>query len=163
MLYAFLECSWLLKARRKSNPLSHMSLWTWWKVCIYIFFSHLFSLRFGKEAGGKTVMCFAWNLAQDKKASWCHILFRVGWFIVIVKPNNQSCVITGIPTIHNKGWAVQPDYNGSFSYGALENNDSVAPVTLPVDQELSVSPGPVSPYQPSELKKDWAQMCLKWN
>uniref|UniRef100_A0A671M196 NIPA-like protein 3 n=1 Tax=Sinocyclocheilus anshuiensis TaxID=1608454 RepID=A0A671M196_9TELE len=60
----------------------------------------------------------------------------------------------GIPTIHNKGWAVQPDYNGSFSYGALENNDSVAPVTLPVDQELSVSPSPVSPYQPSGLKKD---------
>uniref|UniRef100_A0A672N207 NIPA like domain containing 3 n=1 Tax=Sinocyclocheilus grahami TaxID=75366 RepID=A0A672N207_SINGR len=60
----------------------------------------------------------------------------------------------GIPTIHNKGWAVQPDYNGSFSYGALENNDSVAPVPLPVDQELSVSPSPVSPYQPSELKKD---------
>uniref|UniRef100_A0A671KWG1 NIPA-like protein 3 n=1 Tax=Sinocyclocheilus anshuiensis TaxID=1608454 RepID=A0A671KWG1_9TELE len=60
----------------------------------------------------------------------------------------------GIPTIHNKGWAVQPDYNGSFSYGALENNDSVAPVPLPMDQELSVSPSPVSPYQPSELKKD---------
>lgn len=60
----------------------------------------------------------------------------------------------GIPTIHNKGWAVQPDYNGSFSYGALENNDSGAPVTPPVDQDLSVSPSPVSPYQPSELKKD---------
>uniref|UniRef100_A0A8C1PMI3 NIPA like domain containing 3 n=1 Tax=Cyprinus carpio TaxID=7962 RepID=A0A8C1PMI3_CYPCA len=63
-------------------------------------------------------------------------------------------MVKGIPTIHNKGWAVQPDYNGSFSYGALENNDSVASVPLPGDQELSISPSPVSPYQPSELKKD---------
>lgn len=63
-------------------------------------------------------------------------------------------VNTGIPTIHNKGWAVQPDYNGSFSYGALENNDNVAPVTLPVGQDLSVSPGSVSQYQTTELKKD---------
>ncbi|XP_056623682.1 NIPA-like protein 3 [Triplophysa dalaica] len=60
----------------------------------------------------------------------------------------------GIPTIHDKGWAVQPDYNGSFSYGALENNDNVSPVTLPVGQDQSVSPGPVSQYQSTELKKD---------
>lgn len=74
--------------------------------------------------------------------------------LLLSSSQTTNHVSTGIPTIHNKGWAVQPDYNGSFSYGALENNDSVAPVTLPVDQELSVSPRPVSPYQPSELKKD---------
>ncbi|XP_052009989.1 NIPA-like protein 3 isoform X2 [Xyrauchen texanus] len=51
----------------------------------------------------------------------------------------------GIPTIHNKG---------SFSYGTLVNNDSVGPVILPVDQELSVSSGPVNQNQSSELKKD---------
>lgn len=62
--------------------------------------------------------------------------------------------IAGIPTIHDKGWAVQPDYNGSFSYGALENNDNVSPVTLPVGHDQSVSPGPVSQYQSTELKKD---------
>lgn len=72
-------------------------------------------------------------------------------------------VNAGIPTIHNKGWAVQPDYNGSFSYGALENNDSVAPVTLPVGQDLSVSPGPVSQYQTTELKKDWVDILTKRN
>ncbi|XP_065144314.2 NIPA-like protein 3 [Paramisgurnus dabryanus] len=59
----------------------------------------------------------------------------------------------GIPTIHDKGWAVQPD-NGSFSYGALENNDSVTPVTLPVGQDPSISPGPVNHYQNTELKRD---------
>ncbi|KAF7658733.1 hypothetical protein LDENG_00008590 [Lucifuga dentata] len=43
----------------------------------------------------------------------------------------------GVPTIHGKGQVVQPDYNGSFSYGALENNDSVAPAVLPVSVEQS--------------------------
>ncbi len=42
---------------------------------------------------------------------------------------------SGVPTIHDKGLVVQPDFNGSFSYGALINNDGVAPVTLPVNQE----------------------------
>lgn len=41
----------------------------------------------------------------------------------------------GVPTIHDKGLVVQPDSNGSFSYGALVNNDGVAPVILPVDLE----------------------------
>ncbi|KAM4625686.1 NIPA-like protein 3 [Polymixia lowei] len=46
----------------------------------------------------------------------------------------------GIPTIHDKGLVVQPDYNGSFSYGALVNNDGAVPATLPVNQEqLSVT------------------------
>uniref|UniRef100_A0A672P1T4 NIPA-like protein 3 n=1 Tax=Sinocyclocheilus grahami TaxID=75366 RepID=A0A672P1T4_SINGR len=96
-----------------------------------------------------------------KSACLCAICF-LGVFLITktkrkakaFEPYVTMDMAKGIPTIHNKGWAVQPDYNGSFSYGALENNDSVAPVTLPVDQELSVSPSPVSPYQPSELKKD---------
>ncbi|KAI3367639.1 hypothetical protein L3Q82_026485 [Scortum barcoo] len=41
----------------------------------------------------------------------------------------------GVPTIHDKGLVVQPDFNGSFSYGALVNNDGVTPVTLPVNQD----------------------------
>ncbi|XP_018519123.1 NIPA-like protein 3 [Lates calcarifer] len=62
----------------------------------------------------------------------------------------------GVPTIHDKGLVVQPDYNGSFSYGALVNNDGVAPVTLPANLEQP----PVSPrsidasHGPADLKKD---------
>lgn len=37
----------------------------------------------------------------------------------------------GVPTIHDKGL----DFNGSFSYGALVNNDGVAPATPPVTLE----------------------------
>ncbi|KAG8013315.1 NIPA-like protein 3 [Nibea albiflora] len=56
----------------------------------------------------------------------------------------------GVPTIHDKGLV---DFNGSFSYGALVNNDGVAPATLPVNQEqppvISRSTDGVS-----DLKKD---------
>lgn len=45
----------------------------------------------------------------------------------------------GVPTIHDKGSVVQPDTPTSFSYGALVNNDSVAPPPLPL------TPPPVSP------------------
>ncbi|KAG7250474.1 hypothetical protein CRUP_014698 [Coryphaenoides rupestris] len=38
----------------------------------------------------------------------------------------------GVPTIHDKGLAVQPDYNGSFSYGALVNSEGVVPTVVPV-------------------------------
>ncbi|KAM9356455.1 NIPA-like protein 3 [Pholidichthys leucotaenia] len=41
----------------------------------------------------------------------------------------------GVPTIHCKGSTIQPDVNGSFSYGSLANNNGVAPVTLPVHLE----------------------------
>ncbi|XP_060918706.1 NIPA-like protein 3 [Labrus mixtus] len=41
----------------------------------------------------------------------------------------------GVPVIHDKGLVVQPDFNGSFSYGALVNNDGVAPAALPVKLE----------------------------
>lgn len=50
----------------------------------------------------------------------------------------------GVPTIHDQRSAVQPDYNGTFSYGALVNNDSVAPAPLPVNLQHP----PVSPVQP---------------
>ncbi|XP_075874026.1 NIPA-like protein 3 [Nelusetta ayraudi] len=38
----------------------------------------------------------------------------------------------GVPTIHDKGLV---DFNGSFSYGALVNNDGVAPATPPITLE----------------------------
>ncbi|XP_041668743.1 NIPA-like protein 3 [Cheilinus undulatus] len=41
----------------------------------------------------------------------------------------------GVPVIHNKALVVQPDFNGSFSYGALVNNDGVAPAALPAKLE----------------------------
>lgn len=62
----------------------------------------------------------------------------------------------GVPTIHDKGLVVQPDYNGSFSYGALVNNDGVAPVALPVNQEqpaVTARPTAAS-HRLTDLKKD---------
>lgn len=60
----------------------------------------------------------------------------------------------GVPTIHDQQSVVQPDYNGSFSYGALVNNDNVAPAPLPDN----LQPPPVSSIQaspkPLDLKKD---------
>ncbi|TDG98932.1 hypothetical protein EPR50_G00205570 [Perca flavescens] len=44
-------------------------------------------------------------------------------------------MVNGVPTIHDKGLVVQPDSNSAFSYGALVNNDGVAPATLPVNLE----------------------------
>ncbi|XP_019940838.1 NIPA-like protein 3 [Paralichthys olivaceus] len=41
-------------------------------------------------------------------------------------------VTNGVPTIHDKGLSSQPDFTGSFTYGALVNNDGMAPATLPV-------------------------------
>ncbi|XP_053191639.1 NIPA-like protein 3 [Scomber japonicus] len=59
----------------------------------------------------------------------------------------------GVPTIHDKGLVVQPDFNGSFSYGALVNNDGVAPANLPVNLEQpSVSSRSIDPSH--DLKKD---------
>ncbi|XP_022052404.1 NIPA-like protein 3 [Acanthochromis polyacanthus] len=66
----------------------------------------------------------------------------------------------GVPVIHDKGLVVQPDFNGSFSYGALVNNDGVAPAAIPVNLE----PPPVGsrstdashdqPDPKKDLKKD---------
>lgn len=46
-------------------------------------------------------------------------------------------MVNGVPTIHDKGLVVQPDSNGSFSYGALVNNDGAAPATHSVNLELT--------------------------
>ncbi|KAJ8385539.1 hypothetical protein AAFF_G00184930 [Aldrovandia affinis] len=64
-------------------------------------------------------------------------------------------MMQGIPTIHDKGRVIQPDYNSSFSYGALVNNDGVTPATLPVVQEqLAVTPNNSTPYMSADLKRD---------
>ncbi|XP_053563164.1 NIPA-like protein 3 isoform X1 [Bombina bombina] len=51
----------------------------------------------------------------------------------------------GLHSMHDNGSAIQPDFGTSFSYGALESNDSLseiyAPATLPVvPEEASSSP-----------------------
>ncbi|XP_062863137.1 NIPA-like protein 3 [Trichomycterus rosablanca] len=56
-------------------------------------------------------------------------------------------MVKGIPTIHDKGWPVQPDYNGSFSYGALVNNDGNAHAGPPGSNQQHPPTAP-------ELKKD---------
>ncbi|KAM4540807.1 NIPA-like protein 3 [Fundulus diaphanus] len=53
----------------------------------------------------------------------------------LFEPYVTMDVAQGVPTIHDNGLVVQPDYSGSFSYGALVNNDGVAPATLPVNLE----------------------------
>ncbi|MEQ2172977.1 hypothetical protein GOODEAATRI_026922, partial [Goodea atripinnis] len=53
----------------------------------------------------------------------------------IFEPYVTMDMANGVPTIHDSGLVVQPDFNGSFSYGALVNNDGVAPATLPVNLE----------------------------
>lgn len=65
-------------------------------------------------------------------------------------------VANGVPTIHDKGLVVQPDSNGSFSYGALVNNDGVAPAPLPVNLRQSpvVSRSTYASHGLSDLKGD---------
>ncbi|XP_041828771.1 NIPA-like protein 3 [Melanotaenia boesemani] len=53
----------------------------------------------------------------------------------LFEPYVSMNMANGVPTIHDNGQVVQPDFNGSFSYGALVNNDGVAPATLPVNLE----------------------------
>lgn len=62
----------------------------------------------------------------------------------------------GVPTIHDKGMVVQPDFNGSFSYGTLVNNDGVAPANLPVNLgQAAVSSQSIdASHGPPDLKKD---------
>ncbi|XP_061598924.1 NIPA-like protein 3 [Cololabis saira] len=55
----------------------------------------------------------------------------------IFEPYVTMDMANGVPTIHDKGLAVQPDFNGSFSYGTLVNNNGVAPATLPANLEQS--------------------------
>ncbi|KAM3871210.1 NIPA-like protein 3 [Diretmus argenteus] len=63
----------------------------------------------------------------------------------------------GVPTIHDKGLVVQPDYNGSFSYGALVNNDGVAAATvIPAYQEpLTVTArSTAASHRLADMKRD---------
>uniref|UniRef100_A0A1A8QTD1 NIPA-like domain containing 3 n=1 Tax=Nothobranchius pienaari TaxID=704102 RepID=A0A1A8QTD1_9TELE len=72
----------------------------------------------------------------------------------IFEPYVTMDMANGVPTIHDKGLVVQPDYNGSFSYGTLVNNDGVAAATLPADLEYpSVSVMTSDPDRPG-LKED---------
>ncbi|KAM3594652.1 uncharacterized protein V6R79_011545 [Siganus canaliculatus] len=59
----------------------------------------------------------------------------------------------GVPTIHDKGLV---DFNGSFSYGTLVNNDGVAAAPVPVNLEHPpVNSGSAdASHGSSELKKD---------
>lgn len=61
-------------------------------------------------------------------------------------------MVNGVPTIHDKGLVVQPDFNGSFSYGALVNNDGVAPATVPVN--LEQPPVGFTSFGQPELKRE---------
>lgn len=62
----------------------------------------------------------------------------------------------GLPTIHDKGMVVQPDFTGSFSYGTLVNNDGVAPANLPINlgQPAVSSRSIDASHGPPDLKKD---------
>ncbi|XP_039942000.1 NIPA-like protein 3 isoform X2 [Hirundo rustica] len=55
------------------------------------------------------------------------------------EPYISMDAMPGMQNMHDKGIAVQPDLKASFSYGALENNDSMpeiyTPATLPIVQE----------------------------
>lgn len=67
-------------------------------------------------------------------------------------------VISGMQDMRAKGTTVQPDLKTSFSYGALENNDSLSeiytPATLPVMQEEHGSRStPGVPYRVLEHTK----------
>ena len=61
----------------------------------------------------------------------------------------------GVPTIHDQGLAIQPDYSGSFSYGALVNNDGGVPATVPVHHKHATPAAPSPPTtKSSNLKMD---------
>ncbi|KAM9465760.1 NIPA-like protein 3 [Clarias gariepinus] len=94
----------------------------------------------------------------------CFVCFLGVFLITKNKKNGKAFepyvtmdMVKGIPTIHEKGCPIQPDYNGSFSYGALVNSDgAAAPATLPVvNQGASVPPSSSGhTYQEDTLKKD---------
>uniref|UniRef100_A0A674GY33 NIPA like domain containing 3 n=1 Tax=Taeniopygia guttata TaxID=59729 RepID=A0A674GY33_TAEGU len=65
------------------------------------------------------------------------------------EPYISMDAMPGMQNMHDKGIAVQPDLKASFSYGALENNDSMpeiyTPATLPIVQEQHGSRGVSAP------------------
>ncbi|XP_038134090.1 NIPA-like protein 3 [Cyprinodon tularosa] len=74
----------------------------------------------------------------------------------IFEPYVTMDMAKGVPTIHDNGLVVQPDFNGSFSYGSLVNNDGVAPASLPVNLEHPVVTvrGTDAPHGHPDLKED---------
>lgn len=72
-----------------------------------------------------------------------------------------ASALAGMQNMHDKGIAVQPELKASFSYGALENNDSMpeiyTPATLPIVQEQHGPKGvSAPPYRVLEhSKKEW--------
>ncbi|XP_039589535.1 NIPA-like protein 3 isoform X2 [Passer montanus] len=74
------------------------------------------------------------------------------------EPYISMDAMPGMQNMHDKGIAVQPDLKASFSYGALENNDSMpemySPATLPVVQEQhGPRAGAAPPYRVLEHSK----------
>uniref|UniRef100_A0A8D2ND78 NIPA like domain containing 3 n=1 Tax=Zonotrichia albicollis TaxID=44394 RepID=A0A8D2ND78_ZONAL len=74
------------------------------------------------------------------------------------EPYISMDAMPGMQNMHDKGIAVQPDLKASFSYGALENNDSMpeiySPATLPIVQEQhGPRGGPAPPYRVLEHSK----------
>ncbi|GAB1289081.1 NIPA-like protein 3 [Apodemus speciosus] len=74
------------------------------------------------------------------------------------EPYISMDTMPGMQDMHTKGTTVQPDLKASFSYGALENNDSISeiytPATLPVMQEEHSSRStPGVPYRVLEHSK----------
>ncbi|XP_039237197.1 NIPA-like protein 3 isoform X2 [Pipra filicauda] len=74
------------------------------------------------------------------------------------EPYISMDAMPGMQNMHDKGIAVQPDLKASFSYGALENNDTMpeiyTPATLPIVQEQHGSKGvSAPPYRVLEHSK----------
>ncbi|KAL8220589.1 UNVERIFIED_CONTAM: NIPA-like protein 3 [Gekko kuhli] len=78
---------------------------------------------------------------------------------ILFEPYISMDAMPGMQNLHDNGTAVQPDLKTSFSYGALESNDTIseiyAPATLPVVQEEHGSKGtPIPPYRVMEHSKE---------
>uniref|UniRef100_I3J6D8 NIPA like domain containing 3 n=1 Tax=Oreochromis niloticus TaxID=8128 RepID=I3J6D8_ORENI len=87
--------------------------------------NYIFSTIFAVLAGAVFYLEF-------NKEDILHIcMFLLG----CVKNLCLSVPLSGVPTIHDKGLVIQPDYSGSFSYGTLVNNNGVTPAPLPVHLE----------------------------
>ncbi|MGH0180781.1 UNVERIFIED_CONTAM: hypothetical protein FKN15_023257 [Acipenser sinensis] len=77
----------------------------------------------------------------------------------VFEPYVTMDAVAALPNMHDKGRTIQPDYNGSFSYGALVSSDSTpenyTPAMLAIVQEQHNSKAASTvPYWASNLKKD---------
>lgn len=75
------------------------------------------------------------------------------------EPYVSMDTMASIQNVHNNGSAIQPDINGSFTYGALVHNDSMSeiygPAMLPVTQEEHKSADASRvPYRVLDQKKE---------